>query len=393
MDQVFIDKILLVGSSISLFLAVLLLRKTGKVLHDYVVIVWLMFLGLYVFVYAFVPVHFFEGKSWLINFYIALLFLNGPLLFLYVKAITNRAGKVSKAFLWHLLPFIAFVVYLNIFENVSAVFSGTESAAGTLKIELPVPYFLFLVLLALSVPVYIYLSIRLLVRHMKIIADNFSDIEKRTLTWLRNLTIILGTGWIMLATIVFIHHVLHLFSDSFCINGLFLTLTAFIVTAGSYGFNQTAVFSSQGSMVTEIFEASDKPYASSSLKEEDKQQYLISLIGYIDNKKPYLNNELTLNRLSIDLNIPLHHLSRIINEHFNQNFFDFINQYRVNEFIRRLSDPKYSNYSLLGVAFDCGFNSKTTFNRYFKKATGLTPSQFKNRTLSGVPDYKPVADK
>ncbi len=382
MDQIYLDKILLVGSSISLFLAILLLRKTGKVLHDYIIGVWLMFLGLYVFVYAFVPVHFFIGKPWLINFYIALLFLNGPLLFFYVKAITNQSEKLNKAFLWHLLPFMAFVAYLNLFANASAVFSGTESAHEATNIEFPLPYFLFLILLALSVPLYIYLSIQILLRHKKIIADNFSDIEKRTLTWLRNLIIILGLAWIVLVIIIFIHHVLHLFSDSFCINGLFMTLTAFIVTAGSYGFKQPGVFSSKGSMTPEVLEESDKPYAGSSLKEEDKQQYLASLMDYIDNKKPYLNNEITLSQLALEVNIPLHHLSRIINEHFNQNFFDFINQFRVNEFIRRLAEPKYSNYSLLAIAFDCGFNSKTTFNRYFKKATGVTPSQYKNKSVN-----------
>ena len=92
-----------------------------------------------------------------------------------------------------------------------------------------------------------------------------------------------------------------------------------------------------------------------------------------------MDSELTLHQLAIEVNIPLHHLSRIINEYFNQNFFDYINQFRVNEFIRRLPDQKYSNYSLLAIAFDCGFNSKTTFNRYFKKAIGLTPSQYKNK--------------
>lgn len=382
MDQIIIDKILLVGSSISLFLALLLSRKTGRAQHDYIISVWLIFLGLYVFVYAFVPVHFFLGKPWLINFYIALLFLNGPLLFLYVKAITNQAEKLNKATFWHLLPFITFVAYLNLFEDASGVFSGTESAHEATNIELPLPYFLFLILLALSVPLYIYLSVRMLLRHKKIVADNFSDIENRTLTWLRNLIVTLGIAWIVLVAIIFIHHVLHLFSDSFCINGLFLTLTAFMVTTGSYGFNQPRIFSSQGSNVSEVLDERDKPYAGSSLKEEDKQQYLASFIDYIDNKRPYLNNELTLNRLALEVNIPLHYLSQIINEHFNQNFFDFINHFRVNEFISRLTEPKYSNYSLLAIAFDCGFNSKTTFNRYFKKATGLTPTQYKNKLTS-----------
>ena len=66
---------------------------------------------------------------------------------------------------------------------------------------------------------------------------------------------------------------------------------------------------------------------------------------------------------------------------FELNFFDYINQYRVQEFKAAVTDPKNKNYSLLGIAFECGFNSKSAFNRMFKKSTGLTPSQFKESTL------------
>ena len=103
------------------------------------------------------------------------------------------------------------------------------------------------------------------------------------------------------------------------------------------------------------------------------------LDDYMKKSKPFLNNELTLNQLAVGVNIPPHHLSQIINEHLNQNFFDFINQFRVNEFIERLPNPKYAHYALLAIAFDSGFNSKTTFNRYFKKAVGLTPSEYKSK--------------
>jgi len=75
--------------------------------------------------------------------------------------------------------------------------------------------------------------------------------------------------------------------------------------------------------------------------------------------------------------IPTHQLSRVINEHFGRNFFDFINGYRVAEVKRKILDPAYAHFSLLGIAFESGFNSKSAFNRVFKKITGQTPSQFK----------------
>jgi len=78
-----------------------------------------------------------------------------------------------------------------------------------------------------------------------------------------------------------------------------------------------------------------------------------------------------------ELNIISHYLSQVINEQFNLNFFDFVNRYRVEVFKEKIKDTVFRNYSLLGIAFECGFNSKSAFNRIFKQATGLTPSQFK----------------
>ncbi|PKP34933.1 MAG: AraC family transcriptional regulator [Bacteroidetes bacterium HGW-Bacteroidetes-17] len=379
MNQDIIDKTLLIGASLTLFLAFLHFRKKGKALHDYIISGWLIFLGLYISVYAFSPSGFFIHLPWLINLYISLLFLNGPLLYLYVKAITNSEYKLGKSISWHLIPFILFTLYLNILFTARDILMNISSFNGDAEIDLPLPYFIFFILLALSVPFYILLSVRLLHKHKKIIADNFSDLKKRTLSWLRILIIVLGIVWIILASIIFIHHVLLLFSDSFCINGLFITLSAFIVLAGYFGLYQPQIFTSQNTVISTVIEEKEKPYSGSSLKEDNKQKYLAFLNEYMNNNKPYMDSELTLHQLAIEVNIPLHHLSRIINEYFNQNFFDYINQFRVNEFIRRLPDQKYSNYSLLAIAFDCGFNSKTTFNRYFKKAIGLTPSQYKNK--------------
>jgi AraC-like DNA-binding protein len=81
--------------------------------------------------------------------------------------------------------------------------------------------------------------------------------------------------------------------------------------------------------------------------------------------------------LAEETEIPAHYLSRIINEHHGQNFFDFINSFRIEEFKRRLADPHYKNFTLLAIAFDCGFNSKSAFNRFFKKVEGISPSEYK----------------
>ena len=93
-------------------------------------------------------------------------------------------------------------------------------------------------------------------------------------------------------------------------------------------------------------------------------------------KKPYLNPELNIYQLSDDLKLKKHHLSQVINEKSGMNFFDFVNTFRVEEIKRNLANPSMTNYTLLGIGLESGFNSKATFNSAFKKFTGLTPSDF-----------------
>jgi AraC-like DNA-binding protein len=102
--------------------------------------------------------------------------------------------------------------------------------------------------------------------------------------------------------------------------------------------------------------------------------------AYMTTQKPYINSKLNLVELSHHLKLPPYLLSKIINVGFKKNFFDFVNGYRVDEFKRRVEDAQFRHYSLLSIAFEVGFNSKTAFNRSFKKITNQTPSSyFKNR--------------
>jgi AraC-like DNA-binding protein len=98
----------------------------------------------------------------------------------------------------------------------------------------------------------------------------------------------------------------------------------------------------------------------------------------IKSEKPYLNSDLKIDDLAQMLNIPYYQLSEIINTHYNTNFFDFINHKRVEE-AKKLLDSG-SNEKILAIAFDSGFSNKATFNRIFKKSTGYTPTQYKNRS-------------
>jgi AraC-like DNA-binding protein len=99
----------------------------------------------------------------------------------------------------------------------------------------------------------------------------------------------------------------------------------------------------------------------------------------MEREKPYLDPDLTIGVLSEKVKIPDVRLSLLLNNEINRNFFDFINSYRIEEFKKQVKNPENNNLSLLGIALNCGFNSKATFNRVFKKYTEMTPKEYKNR--------------
>lgn len=103
------------------------------------------------------------------------------------------------------------------------------------------------------------------------------------------------------------------------------------------------------------------------------------LAGLMANARPYLDPQLSRQQLAEQMGLPPKDLSRLVNERFNQNFSDFVNSYRVAEFQRLAGLPENQHLTLLAMAFEAGFNSKTTFNTAFKKRTGMTPAEYKQR--------------
>jgi AraC-like DNA-binding protein len=125
-----------------------------------------------------------------------------------------------------------------------------------------------------------------------------------------------------------------------------------------------------------------KKYEKSTLTLERGDAYLKRLLDLMEKEKPYTDGGLTLNKLAKALAISPHHLSQMINEQLNQNFFDFINLYRIEEAKRMLVDPARKHYSVLAISEEVGFNSKSAFNAAFKKHTQMTPSDFRKATAA-----------
>ena len=103
----------------------------------------------------------------------------------------------------------------------------------------------------------------------------------------------------------------------------------------------------------------------------------------METQKPYLDGNLTILDLAAATGIPRHHITQVLNERHKRNFFTFINEYRIKEVIEKFGDPKFNNYTILAIAMDAGFNSKTTFNSFFKTQTGQTPSEYRKK-MTGI---------
>jgi AraC-like DNA-binding protein len=117
-------------------------------------------------------------------------------------------------------------------------------------------------------------------------------------------------------------------------------------------------------------------YKKSGLNEQDLEMIHNRLTELMQSEKLYTDPEITLGDVAQKLNIHPNYLSQVINTILNKNFYDYINSQRVEEFKSVVKDPKNQHYTLLSLAFGCGFNSKSSFNRNFRKVTGLSPSHY-----------------
>lgn len=128
-------------------------------------------------------------------------------------------------------------------------------------------------------------------------------------------------------------------------------------------------------------ETTKKKYEKSTLRTDAVEASLRKLTQHLETRKPYLSSELTLPELAKQLSLSTHHLSQLINEQWQVNFFDLINRYRVEEAKLKLQDPAFAHLKIEEIAFQTGFNSKSAFNAAFKKITQATPSQFRREAI------------
>lgn len=396
----------LFGISINFFLILLLFSKKGKTVADKFLLAWLIVICCHLLL--FVAATTFTGSKYPEVHVVAPLFplLHGPLLYLYTAAMTNMlpANKIKWAL--HFLPFLIVSIVMTPFFMLSTEEKGVvvDSGGKGYEIQLSINYFAILI----SGIVYVIWLLILLGKHKKNIANQFSNDEKIKLNWLRYLIYGLGIIWIII--------IAQTVNEKSYDDYIFGAVVLIVVVIGYFGIKQGRIYSTttiqplktdaenitkdestnipftEETSSAEIFEEKPvleveqkedillkKKYAKSGLSEVASQELHDKLTSLMQQEKVYTEPELTLAALAQKLNVHPNYLSQVINEKEGKTFYDYINTLRVQEFIRIVLIPENSKFTMMSMAADCGFNSKSSFNKNFKKVIGQSPSEYLNK--------------
>ncbi|HEX8576280.1 MAG TPA: helix-turn-helix domain-containing protein [Flavobacterium sp.] len=235
----------------------------------------------------------------------------------------------------------------------------------------------FVILCCLQIFYYCLLSWIKLKKHEQNIQSFSSSIENIDLKWLRYLVICVQ----VMASFFIIDRLQYFPTDYYFIIELAYFIGFFAIAY--YSIRQKEIYPFTADEKNEIIHTAIKD---SSKKQEPKkligdhklEELKADLLHLMEKEKPFLDCELNLVKLASMMDISLHQLSYLINTGFNENFYQFVNRYRIEVAKKLILDKKMSHFNFQGIAFEVGFNSKTVFNSTFKKCTGQTPSEYKN---------------
>ena len=363
------EAILYIGISQTLFAGILIAVKRPRVLANQILAAWLFIICIEMIIVL--------VNETLVELYpIKILpYTYGPLLFLYAKWMTTEKPHFDLRYLWHFAPFFIFLIASLVFID-ERVMHGTD---GFLVIDRFVSFrIVYGITFFISITAYSIATFVVIHRHQLRLKELVSySSGKITLHWLLGLSITFYAGYV----IMFIFGGVDILTgfmpfDPYEISFISLTILTFLF--GVFGFNQPSIFEEvvRVETIPEEMEPDPVKYQRSGLKKKDTANYVNKIGKYMHIEKPYLNRELTIYDLSDQLKIPRHILSEIINEHMGQNFYHLVNEYRVNEVKERMKSNEYSQLTILAIAFDSGFNSKSSFNTIFKEKTDQTPSEY-----------------
>ncbi|MBN1118577.1 MAG: AraC family transcriptional regulator [Bacteroidales bacterium] len=287
------------------------------------------------------------------------MFLIGPLLYLYIKSQINLNFQFSKIHLVHGIPYIAATSYLILkfnYVHIPITCRSNHILVGSVAFIHTLVYFCF--------------SILVLKRSGFPIRKSFRRVKENKSGLLPLL--VYGCFSIWLTKLLFF-----LIWD---ISGFYKGCNELVNLYFLVSFSILILFTYLILLKPQYFQAREK-YKNSVLTHHEKLKYKNELLALMEKEKAYLNPLISLNHLAKQMAVPSRYLSQVINETLHKSFYDFINGYRIQHCVEYLSDSNYAHKTILEIAYEVGFNSKSTFNTSFIKYAGVTPKEFRKSYL------------
>jgi AraC-like DNA-binding protein len=304
-----------------------------------------------------------------------ILFLIGPSLYYYKRILLQEQHFNKPIEFLHIVPAFCTASYLSGFYAQSSLekleFYKTVKSTG-----LPFDFWIIWFIACIHIIVYQLATLISVRQYNRLTEEYFSRLESVRVRWLEKFILMNSILWIF----YFFGYVLMISGVENnawgYIDQAFAALVSiFIYYLSFIGLNKPEIFPGPILPALRKFSA-DK----NSIEKQKKLQLITTLKNMMENDKPYLQPDLSLSSLANLLKVSPRLLSQLMHEEYNQNFFEFINHYRVLEAKKRLADPVNNNLTLAAIAQASGFNSKSTFNEVFKKIENITPSKFKSHT-------------
>ena len=289
-------------------------------------------------------------------------FLLMPLLYLHLRTLSGEQTAIARHDLWHFALFALCASYLAPFymQNAAAKLAIIGSAENLRW------YYVRTAIGAAQAVFYFWLLAALVSKLTDRLKSRPSAPDQAVL---RHARLLVG-AWAVLWAVAWVRLVLN---DHGTLTNLLIPLAAStMIYALAY-----QVLRQPTALLSYEIPVALKKYERSKLTPERAEEYLQRLQHAMRVAKPYLDGGLTLQKMAELLAVPAPHLSQLVNERLGQSFSDFINAHRVAEAQAIMRDPARHHYSLLAIASEAGFNSKSSFNAVFKKHTSQTPSEFR----------------
>ena len=304
------------------------------------------------------------------------LFLIGPIFYFYIKSLLNSDFQLTRKDLVHFIPAAAYLVYsLIVFVGDKLILDEFYFYADGRDKDLDFWYHMAGLV---SMLFYLFQALKYYSNYRQLALQEVSFADEIALKWIKHFALAFGVILILRVLFFIVNPDWGQFGSKYWYYLCFSLLLLYISITG-YTNTIKATVKLDPKLLAE-FEPSEKEEEAEIEDEQEDaqalQEWKAKIARLFEADDIYKNPNLTLTELADLLNTNRNIVSKAINQEFNMNFNDFVNQKRAEAVISRLKNGEHAQHTLLGIALDAGFNSKTTFNRAFKKHTGSTPRQF-----------------